>query len=126
MIEDMLLTGFQFLEEKRSKWMTRPATLIRGEYEVPWDVTVGSHISDVDESDGMQSAARFQDFIGSVATLVLFGEKILPDRGDRIILDIEGVKYAYEVIQDGSEDYFRFTDSSQLSIRVHTVEIGQD
>lgn len=65
---------------------------------------------------------RTRDFIVRTESLNFGGSRFLPQRGDSIKQTIAGTVYTYRVHQpDGASQPWRYSDSEQSRIRVHTI-----
>jgi hypothetical protein len=64
-----------------------------------------------------------RDFIVWADDLAIGGELTLPMTGDEIDwFDSQGNKHTYQVVQRAGERCYRYTDQTQLQLRVFTVE----
>lgn len=98
-------------------------TYYRGSQQVGSDLkaTYGQTIHEQDSQFGILRWVS-QDFIFTAADLTLDGNVIEPQRGDKIA-DHNGNEF--EVLGDGGEPCFRYSDPYRLTVRVHTKQVGQ-
>ena len=66
---------------------------------------------------------RTRDYLISAADLVINGALTRPQRGDEIHEVINGRIQVYEVVSINGEPEWRFSDATQLTIRIHTQYI---
>jgi len=73
------------------------------------------------QQDGMViESVRSRDWLILASKLVLGGQETLPAKGDRIV---EGSR-VLAILAMGSEAQWKYTDQSELIIRIHTREIA--
>lgn len=90
-------------------------------------VPARSRVSMTDES-GLTVTGQERDFIILAADLVLDGEQVLPERGDRIEQTVDGeTTYTYEVMPIAGQKHYQPCDDLGRLLRIHTklVESGE-
>lgn len=90
-------------------------------------VPARSRVSMTDES-GLTVTGQERDFIILAADLVLDGEQVLPERGDRIEQTVDGeTTYTYEVMPIAGQKHYQPCDDQGRLLRIHTklVESGE-
>jgi hypothetical protein len=119
---DMLQQAADWLAGMRKQHMAREVTYARGQVSVQLLAAVGQTVFEVDS--GLPVAQRWEsrDFLVAAADLVLGGEPVEPQRGDRITDG--GV--VYEVLAPGNEDCFRKSDPYGVTLRIHTKQVATE
>jgi hypothetical protein len=90
----------------------------------PFDAVKAQLEHELDDEFEIQERTRRFDWLILPADLVLDGNQVLPQTGDRIIEVTGGDTITYEVapVVDG-EPPWRFTDQHRTQYRVHTQQI---
>lgn len=109
-------------------------TYQRGSDSVSLNATVGKSSGFVNREYGARERWDTRDYLVAVADLVIAGERVEPQDGDRIIeimLDEDDVPVAtvtYEVLppEDDNEPSWRMSDRHALRYRIHTKEHSRD
>ena len=92
----------------------------RGSESVEVQATVGTTTFEVDDGYGVIVKWESRDFLITAADLVIAGEPVKPQRGDRIT-DSGKV---YEVMAPGKEDVCRPSDPYGVTLRIHTKQVA--
>jgi len=98
----------------------------RGAVDVDMTATPGRTQFSVDGGAGVAVTGECRDWTVAAADLVIDGEVALPERGDRIILEVGGVITTYEVCDLGGERHYRPCDNLGVYLRIHTRIVGND
>ncbi len=100
--------------------MSRRVLYRRGEQSLEIAATIGQTIFEVD--DGTSAALRIEsrDFLITAGELVLSGQAVVPQRGDRITESDGSRLYVYEVLAPGDEPCWRYSDPYRRTYRIHT------
>ena len=124
---DLLEQGAAWLDAQRVKFASQTVTYHRGEDSVEVQATVGRKSYQVEGGYGALVWADSTDFIVSAADLVLGGETVLPERGDRIrVTDGEAV-HVYEVMSPGGEmSHYEPSDPYRKAWRIHTKHVDTE
>lgn len=120
----LLLWGQQWLNEQLEKHVSREIVYQRGLESVTVRATIGRTLLKLDDGYGgvlMQWTDR--DFLIPASTLVISGQKILPQRGDLIIETQDAVQFSYEVLAPGREPPWKWSDLYRTLLRIHTKQI---
>jgi len=120
---DLLQDGLDWLEEQRKEHLTRAVTYRRGASSVQVAAMVGATRFEVDDGYGLVVEQEMRDYIIAAADLVLDGEQMLPERGDEILEERDGVTYVYEVMELGAQQHYRFCDPAGKTLRIHTKHV---
>lgn len=82
----------------------------------------------IDTGEQFNMLIRSVDFIVAVDQLTNpdTGERFEPQAGHQIKLTRSGIVRTYEVLPQGDEDAYRFTDSTETEWRIHTKQIGEE
>ena len=123
-MSDLLQEGLDWLEEQRREHLSRTVTYRRGSSTAQVPATVGATRFEVDDGYGLIVEQNMRDYIIAAADLVLNGEQTLPERGDEILEERDGVTYVYEVMELGAEQHYRFSDPAGKTLRIHTKHVG--
>lgn len=65
-----------------------------------------------------------RDYLVPAADLLLGGQVVTPQRGDRITEVIDGASLTFEVMAPGAEPAWRYSDAGRQTLRVHTKKVG--
>ena len=76
------------------------------------------------EQDDQGAMLRWEsvDWLIDTADLILSGAVTTPQRGDVIAETIGAATVTYEVLGDGNEPCFRYSDPHRKKLRIHTKE----
>ena len=78
----------------------------------------------VDTGTGFFEEVESRDWIVAPEDLLFGCEEILPERGDKILLEQEdGTYLVFEVTSPSGESHYRWCDSYRKAMRIHTQEI---
>jgi hypothetical protein len=84
--------------------------------------TRGNRDVDGYDSQGMLVTVTFHDFIVDAAGLEIDDSRFLPERGDRIEAETDGVLETFEVSSGLlNMAVYRYTDSTNSRVRIHTT-----
>jgi len=96
-------------------------TYCRGEHSVVLTATVGKSQIDAPDKNGVVTILNARDFMFAAAALILDGEVVLPESGDRVLQTIGTTDYLYSVLKMPGQNSYDFSDSGKTQIRVHTL-----
>ena len=122
-MSDLLQGGLNWLEEQRREHLSRTVTYRRGAFSAGVLATVGATRFEVDDGYGLVIEQEMRDYLIATADLVLDGEQRLPEHGDEILEEREGITYVYEAMELGVEQHFRFCDPAGKTLRIHTKHV---
>lgn len=118
-MSNLLKTGAEWLEGRRRAHMTSAVTYSRGANSVSVQATIGRTRFDVQRESGVHVKEETRDYIISVQDLVLAGQSVEPQAGDRIVEDAAS-SLVYEVMPaEGTEQAWRFSDEFRIAYRIH-------
>jgi hypothetical protein len=95
----------------------------QGDVVVPLNARRGSTPFRIDSADRFNLLVRSRDWIVTVTDLAIDGETFLPDPHDRIRVTIGEQIRTYRLTRFGDEPEWRYTDSTETEIRLHTALI---
>jgi len=123
---DLLEKGSTWLEDQRTRHLTRLVTYQRGTNSVEVKATIGRTIFEQADDFGVIQKTESRDFLVLAADLVLNGERVLPKAGDRI-REVQGDQgFVYEVMAPGTEPPFRYSDAYRQTVRIHTKHVATE
>ena len=123
---DLLESGSAWLDGMRKAHLSRPVTYCRGQESVEVQATIGRTVFEAADAYGVVERTESRDFLVLAADLVLGGEAVLPERGDRI-RETDGAKvYVYEVMAPGKEPPSRWSDDYRRTLRIHTKHVATE
>lgn len=120
---DLLDTAARWLTGKRHDHMTQTVTYVRGVQQVTLLATVAQNRSEqLDPGADVVNVRRERDYLFRAEDLTIgypaSGDKIVHQQGDTV--------YTFEVVANGGEPCWRWSDEARTTIRVHTHEIKRE
>lgn len=100
-------------------------TYVRGSDSVSLTAVKGRSNHPVTLSDGSQEEVQSIDWIIRRADLVIDGVAVEPRRGDKIIQVLGDVTITHELLGDGGEGSWRYSDQFRTAFRIHTKVVGE-
>lgn len=122
----MLEAGSNWLQQQRRKHATRSVQYRRGTDSVAVMATVGRTLFEQDDGAGSIIRTEVRDYLIDTADLVLGGQNVLPEKGDRIEESSDGKRFVYEVMTIGKEPHWRYSDPYCKTLRIHTKHIATE
>jgi hypothetical protein len=120
---DLLQRASDWLEAMRTKHASRSVTYQRDDAAAVVSATIGKTVFTIEEGGGIATQYVSRDFLIMGAELVLAGQAVLPQRGDRI-RELQGEQtFVYEVLAPGKEPCFRYSDPYRKTFRIHTKQV---
>ena len=116
--------GQNWLNNQLQQFASREVVYQREASTLTVQATVGRTLLKLDDGYGgvlLQWTDR--DFLIRAEDLVIAGETILPQRGDRVHEVQSGVTYTYEVLAPGKEPVWKWSDLYRSLLRIHTKQI---
>lgn len=123
---DLLAQGSVWLEDQRHKQLTRTVTYQRGADMVELAATVGRTVFEQADQFGGVHRTEARDYLIRAVDLVLGGDPVLPVSGDRIIEQAGVRRVVYEVMAEGGDPPFRYSDADRQTLRVHTKYVATE
>jgi hypothetical protein len=118
---DMLSEGLAWLAEKLKVHASRPIVYRRGTDEVTLQAVIGRTLLKLDDGyGGVRMEWTDRDFLIAAEDLILGGQRVLPERGDRILETHDGKTLVFEVLAPGNEPEWRWSDPYRTLLRIHT------
>jgi len=118
---DMLHFGLEWLAGKLKDHASQPVVYRRGAEEIAVSATIGRTLMKLaDGEGGVRMEWTDRDFLIRADLLVIAGNQITPERGDRVIDDGK----VYEVMAPGGEPPWRVSDPFGVMLRIHTKFVG--
>jgi len=125
-VADLLKQASAWLDAMRKAHLARPVTYCRGEESVEVLATVGRTVFETTDAYGVVEHSESRDFLILAADLVLGGQAVLPERGDRIRETQDGKTFVYEVMAPGKEPEWRWSDGYRRTLRIHTKQVATE
>ena len=124
---DVLQQGLDWLEGQRREHMARTVTYRRGADSVDVLATVGETVFRLTEDYGAQVRVVRRDYLIAADDLVLSGQRVLPEAGDRIEESDGDQVFIYEVMgPGGGEPDWRYSDPYRRTLRIHTKHVATE
>lgn len=123
---DLLEHGAAWLEDQRTRHLSRTVTYLRGTDSVDLPATIGRTEFEQADEYGVVHRTESRDFLVLAADLVLAGKATLPQAGDRIRETAGDQIFIYEVMAPGGEPPWRYSDPYRRTLRIHTKFIGME
>jgi hypothetical protein len=120
----LLEWGQSWLNNQLQQFASREVVYQREASALTVQATVGRTLLKLDDGYGgvlLQWTDR--DFLIRAEDLVIAGQTILPQRGDRVHEVQSGVTYTYEVLAPGKEPVWKWSDLYRSLLRIHTKQI---
>jgi len=122
---DLLQTGLTWLADQLKAHASRAVIYERTGEQVTVQATLGRTLLKLDDGyGGVRMEWTDRDFLIQAADLVLAGNPVLPERGDRIRETVGAKVYVFEVLAPGKEPPWRWSDPFRKTLRIHTKEIA--
>lgn len=96
--------------------------LRHGNSDVELTANRGQSTSEDNGDDGAIVTSRLQDWILDPSAMKIDGVEFKPGRGDKITVLETGKVFA--IVPAAGEKYWRWSDQTEVAIRVHSVEEG--
>ena len=119
-MSNLLGKAVEWLDTQCVRHLSWPVTYVRGEHSVEVQAAVGRTEFEDDNGTGVLEKVESRDFLIRASDLVLDGPAVLPERGDRIREEQDGMLYVYEVMAPGREPCWRYSDPYRRALRIHT------
>jgi len=120
---DLLQQGSDWLQSMRTQYATQSVVYKRGPDRVTLNATKGKSHIEVEDDYGTRIETEITDFLVTASDLVLNEQTTRPQVGDKIEETIDGVTRIYEVMPIVAEGHWRWSDSFNKTLRIHTKMI---
>jgi len=125
-VADLLEQGVSWLDGMRAAHLSRQVTYERGGASVQIAATLGSTTYEVADEAGAVVQTKATDFIVSADTLVLAGEPVKPQPGDRIRVPAGGKTLVFEVLDLAGAGHWRPADPFGKALRIHAKHMATE
>ena len=122
----MLEQAAGWLDGQRVAHMSRTVSYVRGAESVELAATLGSTTYEVTDDAGATVQAKATDFIISADALVLGGETVKPEPGDRINVPAGEKVLVFEVMDLGGAGHYRLADPYGKAWRIHAKQVDEE
>jgi hypothetical protein len=120
---NLLERASTWLEDQRTRHASRVVTYVRGSRTLDVSATIGKTLFEVDDGYGVLLRHESRDYLVLADDLVLDGQPIVPQRGDRV-REVQGsTTFVYEVTAPGKEPAWRYSDPYRKTLRIHTKQV---
>ncbi len=123
---DLLERGSAWLEDQRTRHLTRTVTYERGGKTVDVQATIGRTEFEQADEFGVIHKTESRDYLLLTADLVLEGVQTLPKAGDHVRETDGPATFVYEVMAPGDEPPFRYSDPYRRTLRIHTKHVATE
>jgi len=124
-VADMLQQAVDWLDGMRVAHLSRQVTYQRSSESVEIAATLGATTLEVTDEAGVTVRTQQTDFIVSAEALVLDGEKVTPQVGDRILVPGSGKTLVFEVLALAGGEHFRPCDPMGTALRIHAKQVDE-
>ncbi len=123
---NLLEQGAAWLQDQRTRHLTRTITYLRAGDSVDLPATIGRTTFEQADEYGVIHRTESRDYLITAADLVLAGKLELPKPGDRIRETDGDQIFLYEVMAPGGEPPWRYSDPYRRTLRIHTKHVGME
>ena len=124
-MSDVLSTGAAWLSSQlKAKAGTSITYRRKNGGSVTVTATIGQTTHDTAGDFGTILTWQSRDYLINVADLVVNGQTITPQRGDKIVETAGSVEHTYEVMGDNDLPAWRFSGPYRNKFRIHTKQIN--
>lgn len=121
----MLHKGAEWLNRKLKQHAGETLVYSRGAHSVEITAPKGKTLLSItDGLGGTRIEWTDADFLIMASELILNGAQVEPERGDRITHTVDGASTVYEVRAPQGEPPWRWSDSFNVTMRVHAKKVG--
>jgi len=125
-VADLLEQAAAWLDDQRVRHMSRLVTYTRGAESVELAAMLGSTTYEVMDESGATVQAKATDFIISADALVLGGETVRPEPGDRINVPTGEQVLVFEVMDLAGAGHYRLADPYGKAWRIHAKQVDEE
>ena len=123
---DLLGQAVAWLDGQRAAHLSRQVVYQRGDESVELAATLGSTTYEVADDFGATVEAKATDFIVAADALVLGGQAVKPQPGDRIRLPAGAKVLVFEVLDLGAAGHYRPCDPEGRMLRIHAKQVDEE
>lgn len=118
--DDLLARGLYWLTSQLQSHAAQPVVYRRGANDVTVLATFGRKLLKLDDGlGGVRMEWTDADFLVPADQLVVLRRRVLPERGDRVIVRRDGRTRVYEVLAPGGEPPWTWSDPYRRMLRIH-------
>jgi hypothetical protein len=121
---DLLATANEWLASQQRAHASREVSYQRGALSATLLATIGRTVFELQDAKGFIQKTESRDYLITTSDLVLAGQTVLPERGDKIVETVGNQTFTYEVLAPGREPVWRFSDPFRTQLRIHTKHVG--
>jgi len=125
-LADLLEQAASWLDDQRVRHMSRLVAYSSGADSVELAATLGSTTYEVTDDAGATVQTKATDFIVSADALVLGGEMVKPQPGDRIEVPAGDKVLVFEVMDLGGAGHYRPADPFGKAWRIHAKQVDEE
>jgi len=124
---NLLEQGATWLDRQRHNHLTWTVVYQRGELSVQVQATAAQTQCRIIDEYGQAVWVTQRDYLIRTEDLILDGNEVLPQRGDRIRDTQRNKVFVYEVMgPGGGEPDWRYWDRHRRTLRIHTKHVGTE
>ena len=123
---DLLAKGAAWLAEQQARHAARLLRYIRGADSVELPATPGRTVFEQTDEYGGLVRTESQDWLVQPQRLMLGGQPVLPQAGDRIRVPADEQAFVYEVMAPGHEPPYRYCDAYRALLRIHSKHVATE
>lgn len=123
-MSNLLERGAAWLAAKLKTSASRTVIYRRGDSYVEVQAVIGKTEFGEGETQDVVVTHRMRDYLVLTVDLVINGQAVLPEMGDRIEETASGKVHKHEVLASPSGEVFRYADPFRIQLRIHTKEIA--
>jgi len=123
---DMLGKASRWLEGQRHKYLTRAVVYRRGLESITVNASIGRSSFEQSDESGLITRMESIDFLIRSSDLVINGIRTLPMPGDQIRDQLDINVFVYEVMADGADAEYKWSDPNKETLRIHTKLVATD
>lgn len=119
----LLQRGLIWLAQQLIGKESRTVLYRRGNQTRTLSAVVGKSEVQVEDHAGYLTRSFVRDFLIRPEDLILGGQTVLPEVGDRIEETVDGQTYIHEVLPLAGAEAWRWSDPHRRLLRVHTRQL---
>lgn len=123
---DLLRSGLSWLEEQRTKHLSRTIKYRRASDELEIQASIGRTVFEQENGSGVIERIETRDYLVLADALAFGGTITLPRTGDQIGEVNDSEVFVYEVMAPGREPAWRYSDPYRKTLRIHTKFMGTE
>jgi len=117
---NLLQTGSTWLNQQREAHMSTTVTYCRGLATATMTATQAATETNVVDDSGVEVRGQVDDWIISVAEMILHDSPAYPQEGDEIRETNGNLEFVFAVTKGPDGKEWRYTDAYRQTMRIHT------